>query len=165
MKFIPETSPRTKRFEHSLRMGHVYRSRLVAEDPPGRFHGDRAAGGGGRSGSEEFVEQRPTRRFAHALGVRPESLCSDSKMALVWGRLGEVGAFVDEADPRREHRVYRGLNPVRGLQSGDWQPVSRLGPTGVVPGVRRRARGHATAMPECAGIQQTARRSFRAQRP
>jgi len=31
--------------------------------------------------------------------------------------------------------------------------------------VHRRARGHATAMPECTRIQQTVRPSFRAQRP
>lgn len=43
MKLIPEASPCTKRFGRSLRVAHVDRSRLVAEDPPGRFRGDRVA--------------------------------------------------------------------------------------------------------------------------
>lgn len=44
-------------------------------------------------------------------------------------------------------------------------PLLRLGQALVALCVHRRARGHATAMPECTRIQQTDRPAFRAQRP
>jgi hypothetical protein len=81
MKFLPETSPLTKRFERCPRMAQVDQAGLVAADAPGRFHGNR--GVRGRPRGEKGGEQRPARRFAQVFGVRLECQSPDGNMASV----------------------------------------------------------------------------------
>jgi hypothetical protein len=83
MKYLPETSPLTKRFERCPRMAQVDQAGLVAADAPGRFHGNRGVRGRGRPRGEKVGEQRPARRFAQVFGVRPECQSPDGNMASV----------------------------------------------------------------------------------
>jgi hypothetical protein len=73
-------------------MAHVDQARLVAADPPGRFHGDRVAGVGGHFGSEDVGEPLPTRRFAQVVGVRLECQSPGGNM----GSLEVAEAYVPE---------------------------------------------------------------------
>ena len=83
MKFFPETSPLTKRFERCPRMAQVDQAGLVAADAPGRFHGNRGVRSPGRPRGEKVGEQRPARRFAQVFGVRLECQSPDGNMASV----------------------------------------------------------------------------------
>ena len=83
MKYLPATSPLTKRFERCPRMA-LDQAVLLAADAPGRFHGNRGVRSHGRPrGGKRSESRRPARRLAPVFGVRLECRSPDGNMASV----------------------------------------------------------------------------------